>query len=53
MGHGDDRTLVIAQMMLEPGNRFRVQVVGGFVEQEDIGLGKEEAGESDPTAFPT
>ena len=32
-------------MMLEPGHRFGVQVVGGLVEQQHVGLGEQQAGE--------
>ena len=51
MGDGDDRALVIAQVMLQPGHRLGVQVVGGLVEQQDIGFGQQQPGEGHPAAF--
>ena len=38
MGHGDDRTLVGLQVLLQPEHGLRVQVVGGLVEQQQVGL---------------
>ncbi len=47
VGDGHDRPLVVAQMALEPRHRLGVEVVGGLVEQEQVGLGEEQAGEGD------
>ncbi|OPY17054.1 MAG: hypothetical protein A4E69_00063 [Syntrophus sp. PtaB.Bin138] len=48
VGDGDDRSLVRLQVMLQPGHRFCVQVVGGFVEEQDVGPLQEEAAEGHP-----
>ena len=42
MGDGDDGALVLLQMTFQPGDRFCIEVVGGFVEQEDIRFAQEE-----------
>ena len=47
MGDGDNRARVLLQVVLQPGDRFGVEVVGRLVEQEDIRLGEQEAGEGD------
>ena len=36
VGDGDDRARVVLQEALEPGHRFRVEVVGRLVEQEQV-----------------
>ena len=36
MGDGDDGAFVVAQVMFEPRHGFGVEVVGGFVEQEQM-----------------
>ena len=51
MGHGDDRALVLAQVMLQPGHGLGVEVVGGLVEQQDVRFGEQQAGERDAPAF--
>lgn len=40
VGDGDDGAFVVAQVMFEPRQGFGVEVVGGFVEQENIGFGE-------------
>jgi hypothetical protein len=47
VGDGDDRALVVAQVVFQPGHGFGVQVVGGLVEQQDVGFGQQQAGERD------
>ena len=42
-----------AQETHEPVLGVAVEVVGGFVEQEDVAAGEEDAGELDPAAFAT
>jgi len=51
VGDGDDGTLVVAQVMFEPGHGLGVEVVGGLVEQEDVGFGEQETGEGDAATF--
>ena len=51
VGDGDDRALVVAQVMFEPGHGLGVQVVGGLVEQQDVRLAEQEAGEGDAALF--
>ncbi len=48
---GDDRTLVLPEEAFEPGHRLGVEVVGGFVEQQQIGSGQQEATQRDSAAF--
>lgn len=45
VGDGDDRAFVLLQMCLEPLDAFGVEVVGGFVEEEDVGLAEQQAAE--------
>ena len=51
MGHGDDRTLVLLQVLFEPVDAFGVEVVGRFVEQEHIGLLKQQTAQCHTTAL--
>src|SRR3989304_2101651 len=44
MRDGDDGAFVFAQVMFEPRHRFGVEVVGGFVEQENVGFGEQGSG---------
>ena len=53
VGDGDDRPRVIAQVLLQPGHGLRVQVVGGLVEQQQVGLAQQQAAERDPPALAT
>ncbi len=43
MRDGHDRALVLLQVALEPRHRLRVEVVGGLVEQEEVGPGEKQA----------
>ena len=43
VGHGDDRALVLLQVLLQPVDGLGVQVVGGLVEQQDVGLLQQQA----------
>ena len=38
MGHGNDGALILLQVLLQPVYRLCVEVVGGLIEQQDIGL---------------
>ena len=52
MGDGDDGPGVILQGPLQPGHRFGVEMVGGFVEKEEVRLGQEQPAEGHPAALP-
>ena len=51
MGYGDHCTPVLLQMVLQPGDRFGIQVVGGLVQQQDVWLGQQQAGQGHPAAL--
>ncbi len=53
VGDGDDRALVLGQVLLEPRHRLGVEVVGGLVEQQQVGRAQEQAAERDPPALAT
>ena len=42
VGHGDDGARVLVQMALQPGHGFGVQVVGGLVKQQQVGLAQQQ-----------
>ena len=45
MGHGDNRAGILLEETLQPGYRLRVEVVGRLVEEEKIGVLKEQSAE--------
>ena len=51
MGYGNDRTLVLLQMGLEPLNRFGVEKVGTLVKQKHVRLAEQKAAERDSAAL--
>ena len=51
MGHGDHRTLVLLEVLLQPVDRLGVEVVGGLVEQQHVGLLQQQAAQGHPTAL--
>ena len=51
VGDGDHRTGILLQMLLEPVDRFSVEVVGRLVEQKHVGLLKQQAAQSHPAAL--
>ncbi len=51
VGDGDDGALVVLQVTFEPRNRFGVEVVGRFVEQEKIGFRQEQPAQRDAPAL--
>ena len=53
MGNGDDRTLILLQMLLQPVDAFGVKVVRRLVEQQHIGLLKEQTAECDAATLST
>ena len=52
MGHGNHRALIVLQVMLQPGYRFGIQMVCGFIQQQYIGLRQQQTGQGYPAAFP-
>ena len=53
MGDGDDRSLVLLKMHLQPLDRFSIQVVGGLIEQQDFRFLQKQAAQGDPSPFTT
>ena len=51
VGHGDDGTLVLAQMRLEPLYAFGIQMVGRLVEQQHVRLLQKQAAQRHPAPF--
>jgi hypothetical protein len=51
VGDGDDRALVLGEVLLEPGDRLGVEVVGRLVEQQQVGLGEQQPAERDAAAL--
>ena len=43
MRHGDDCARVLLQVLLEPVDALGVEVVGGLVQQQDVGLLEQQA----------
>ena len=53
MSDGNDCTLILLQMLLQPVNRLRIKVVGWLVEQQYIGLLKQQTTECHTTTLTT
>ena len=51
MGDGDDRALVVLEVLLQPGDRLGVEVVGRLVEQQQVGGAEQQPAEGDPAAL--
>ena len=51
VGDRDHGARVLLQGALEPGHRLGVEVVGGLVEQEEVGLGEEQPAQGHPAAL--
>ena len=51
VGDGDDRARVVTQVLLQPGDRLGVEVVGGLVEQQEIGLAQQQPAQRDAAAL--
>jgi hypothetical protein len=47
VGDHQHRAGIFGEVVFEPVDRFRVEVVGGFVEQQDVGLLDQQAGQRD------
>ena len=45
VGYGNHRTFILLQMLFQPVDTFRVQVVGRLVQQQDIRLLQQQAGQ--------
>ena len=43
MGHGDDRAFILLQVLLQPIDGLGIEVVGGLVEQQDVGFLQQQA----------
>ena len=53
MAHEQDRAVVAGYELLEPANTLEVEVVGGLVEEEEVGMAQQQLGKGDahlPTA---
>ena len=48
VGHGDHGAFILLQMLLQPQHRFGIQVVGRFVEQQNIGLLEQQPAQRHP-----
>ncbi len=53
MGDEDDGAVELLQGLVEGVDRFEIQVVGGFVEDQDVGLEEHEAAEDQTGRFAT
>src|SRR5204863_5362563 len=42
VGHGHDSARIILEKTFEPGDRLRIQMIRGFVEQQQVGRLKEQ-----------
>ena len=51
MGDQDDAALIFAQRRFQPFHRFRVQMVGGFVEQQNVGRIQQQLAQRDAAAL--
>ena len=51
VGDGDDGALVLLQMVLQPGHGLGVQVVGGFIQQQDVRFLEQQPAEGHPAFF--
>ncbi len=51
VGHQDHAAGEGFQVVLQPGHGLGVQVVGGLVQQQHVGLGQQQAGQGDAALF--
>jgi len=49
--HDDDRLVGVVEPLLKPGRRVEVEVIGGFVEKQQVGGGDELRCEADAPAL--
>ena len=45
--NADDGSFILLDMLFEPGNGFRVKMIRGFIEKQNIRLLKQQAAERD------
>ena len=53
MGDGEDGAGVVLQVLLQPQHALGVEVVGGLVEEQQVGLLQEQLAQGDPAALTT
>ena len=53
VGYGDYRTFVLLQVLFQPVDGLCIEVVGGLVEEQHVGLLEQQAAECHTTAFTT
>jgi hypothetical protein len=51
VGYSDDRAGILLDVALKPRDRFRVEMVRGFVEQQDVRLLQQQATQGDAPLF--
>ena len=51
VGDRDDRALVLGEVLLQPGDRLGVEVVGRLVEQQQVGRAEQQPAERDAAAL--
>ena len=51
MGDDEDGAGIFAQVMLQPGDAFGIEMVGGLVQQQQIGLAQQQLGQGDAAPF--
>ena len=52
MTDNDESTLVIGQIMFQPGNAVNVQVVGGLIQHQQFRLFQQHLGQGQPGILP-
>ena len=53
MGNGDDGAGILLEKSFQPAHRFRIEVIGRFIEQQHVGLGEQQAAQGDAAYFAT
>ena len=53
MGNGNHGTGEVFQKTFQPGHRFRIQVIGGFVQNQHVGVGQQQAAQRNAAFFTT
>ena len=51
MGHGDDGAFVLVEVLLQPVDALGIEVVGGLIEEEDVGLLQQKAAQGHAAAL--
>lgn len=47
MGNGYERAAIVGKPVFQPFHAFRIEVVGRFVEEQDVGARKQQRGQRD------